>query len=105
MQLFTLPSARRGGRVCESEWPRRAPGCRRADAVPVQYRRGIYPFHQRRSSPHEYGINVACIEGMSPFDFEEVPVNEGQTHPKDRPGGGSGIAGCVRYESNADTSS
>jgi len=66
---------------------------------------GIYPFHQRRSSPHEYGINVACIEGMSPFDFEEVPVNEGQTHPKDRPSGGSVIAGWVRYESNADTSS
>lgn len=45
------------------------------------------------------------VPDMSLFDSEEVPVNEGQTHPKDRPGGGSVIAGWVRYESNADTSS
>lgn len=66
---------------------------------------GIYTFHQRRSSPHEYGVNVACIEGMSPFDFEEVPVSEGRTHPNNRPGGGPVVAGWVRYESNPDTSS
>ncbi|MEX5353801.1 GFA family protein [Pseudomonas juntendi] len=59
---------------------------------------GIYTFHQRRSAPDQYGVNVACIEGMSPFDFPEVPVNEGRTHPKDRVGGGSGVAGWVRYE-------
>lgn len=58
---------------------------------------GIYTFHQRRSRPHEYGVNVACIEGMSPFDFAEVPVNEGRTHPNDRPAGGSTIAGWLRY--------
>ena len=62
---------------------------------------GIYTFHQRRSSPHQYGVNVACIEGMSPFDFEEVPVNEGRTHPKDRAGGGSLVAGWLRYEANS----
>lgn len=33
---------------------------------------GIYTFHQRRSNPEQYGVNVACIEGMSPFDFVEV---------------------------------
>ncbi|MGQ0730338.1 GFA family protein [Acidovorax sp.] len=65
---------------------------------------GIYTFHQRRSSPNQYGVNVACIEGMSPFDFNEVPVNEGTTHPKDRIGGGSAIAGWLRYESNPDVS-
>jgi len=26
---------------------------------------GIYTFHQRRSVPTQYGVNVACIEGMS----------------------------------------
>ncbi|QCP82699.1 GFA family protein [Alcaligenes faecalis] len=61
---------------------------------------GIYTFHQRRSNPEQYGVNVACIEGMSPFDFEEVPVNEGRSHPKDRPGGGSVIAGWLRYQAN-----
>ncbi|WP_368934696.1 GFA family protein [Alcaligenes faecalis] len=61
---------------------------------------GIYTFHQRRSNPEQYGVNVACIEGMSPFDFEEVPVNEGRSHPKDRPGGGSVVAGWLRYQAN-----
>lgn len=63
---------------------------------------GIYTFHQRRSAPDQYGVNVACIEGMSPFDFPVVPVNEGRTHPKDRVGGGSAVAGWLRYESNPE---
>jgi hypothetical protein len=59
---------------------------------------GIYTHHQRRSNPSQYGINVACLDGISPFDFEEVPVNEGRTHPNDRgAGGGSRIAGYLRY--------
>lgn len=63
---------------------------------------GIYTFHQRRSAPHQYGVNVACIEGMSPFDFAEVPVNEGRVHPNDRPPGSSTIAGWLRYQPNTD---
>ncbi len=63
---------------------------------------GIYTFHQRRSAPDQYGVNVACIEGISPFDFPEVPVTEGRNHPKDRVGGGSGIAGWLRYESHPE---
>ena len=63
---------------------------------------GIYPFHQRRSSPDQVGVNVACIEGMSPFDFDEVPVNEGRMHPKDRADGVSVIAGWLRYEANPE---
>ncbi|MCS5931118.1 GFA family protein [Klebsiella pneumoniae subsp. pneumoniae] len=27
---------------------------------------GIYTFHQRRSNPEQYGVNVACIDGVSP---------------------------------------
>jgi hypothetical protein len=63
---------------------------------------GIYTFHQRRSVPHQYGVNVACIEGMSPFDFAEVPVLEGRSHPKDRPDGKSRIAGWLRYRANPE---
>ncbi len=44
---------------------------------------GIYTHHQRRSNPKEYGVNVACLEGVSPFDFPEVPVYDGVHHPRD----------------------
>jgi len=44
---------------------------------------GIYTHHQRRSNPKQYGVNVACLEGMSPFDFQEVPVYDGTRHPAD----------------------
>ncbi|MGZ5786744.1 MAG: GFA family protein [Ramlibacter sp.] len=59
---------------------------------------GIYTHHQRRSNPDQYGINAACLEGVSPFDFSEVPVNEGRTHPKDKiAGSGPDIAGYLRF--------
>jgi hypothetical protein len=59
---------------------------------------GIYTHHQRRSNPDEYGVNAACLDGVSPFDFPEVPVNEGRSHPCDRPAGdGPDIAGYLRY--------
>ena len=58
---------------------------------------GIYTHHQRRSNPHEYGINAACLEGISPFDFEELVVLDGVNHPKDT-GGGDGIAGVLRFD-------
>lgn len=59
---------------------------------------GIYTHHQRRSNPEEYGVNAACLEGVSPFDFEEVPVSEGRIHPNDRgPEGGPDIAGYLRF--------
>ncbi len=57
---------------------------------------GIYTFHQRRSNPQQYGINVACIEGVSPFDFTKVKVIDGVNHPKD--GGAGGVAGYLIYE-------
>ena len=60
---------------------------------------GIYTHHRRRSNPNEYGINAACLEGVSPFDFDEVIVNDGENHPSDDPtGAGSRIAGVLRYE-------
>jgi hypothetical protein len=58
---------------------------------------GIYTHHQRRSDPNEYGVNVACLEGVSPFDFPEVIVNDGVRHPSDGDPG-SGVAGILRYE-------
>ncbi|MEJ1992334.1 MAG: GFA family protein [Maritimibacter sp.] len=56
---------------------------------------GIYTHHQRRSNPNEFGVNVACLEGVSPFDFAEVPVNDGVNHPTDS--GGPRLAGVLRF--------
>jgi hypothetical protein len=47
---------------------------------------GIYTHHRRRSNPNQYGINVACLEGVSPFDFHDVPVINGVNHPSDARG-------------------
>jgi hypothetical protein len=44
---------------------------------------GIYTHHQRRSNTREYGVNVACLDGISPFDFAEVTVLDGANHPSD----------------------
>jgi hypothetical protein len=57
---------------------------------------GIYTHHQRRSNPNQYGVNVACLDGVSPFDFEEVPVTDGINHPNDT-GGPARLAGTLRY--------
>jgi hypothetical protein len=56
---------------------------------------GIYTHHQRRSDPTLYGINLACIEGMSPFDLAEVPVMDGIAHPSDT--GKNRLAGVLRF--------
>lgn len=58
---------------------------------------GIYTHHQRRSNPALFGINVACIEGVSPFDFAEVQVMDGVAHPNDT-GGKARVAGILRFE-------
>ncbi|TWF56907.1 GFA family protein [Neorhizobium alkalisoli] len=58
---------------------------------------GIYTHHQRRSDPSLFGINVACIEGVSPFDFAEVPVMDGVVHPSDT-GSAARVAGMLKFE-------
>lgn len=45
---------------------------------------GIYTHHQRRSNPHEYGYNIGCLEGVNPFELDNVPTNDGVNHPADR---------------------
>jgi len=60
---------------------------------------GIYTHHQRRSNPHQYGVNVACLDGVSPFDFAAVPVLDGENHPSDKVGGGGAVPlGTLRFE-------
>ena len=65
---------------------------------------GIYTHHRRRSNPDELGVNVACLSGISPFDFSEVVVNDGELHPADDPDGRTRIAGVLRFEPAAEPS-
>ncbi|MEA1071114.1 GFA family protein [Sphingomonas sp. LY160] len=58
---------------------------------------GIYTHHRRRSNPTEYGVNVACLEDRSPFDFAEVDVMDGVHHPNDRSGHGDGRVSVLRF--------
>ena len=57
---------------------------------------GIYTHHQRRSNPNQYGVNVACLDGVSPFDFLEVPVVDGVNHPNDT-GGQARRVGTLQF--------
>jgi hypothetical protein len=57
---------------------------------------GIYTHHQRRSNPNQFGVNVACLDGISPFDFSEVEVMDGVNHPSDA-GSASGPVGVLRF--------
>jgi hypothetical protein len=59
---------------------------------------GIYTHHKRRSNPNQLGVNVACLEGVSPFDFPEVQVHDGQRHPGDDPEHKTYAAGVLRFE-------
>jgi hypothetical protein len=45
---------------------------------------GIYTHHQRRSNPSEYSYNVACLEGVDPFDIPGVRELDGVNHPSDK---------------------
>lgn len=59
---------------------------------------GIYTHHKRRSNLNQLGVNVACLEGVSPFDFSEVVVYDGQRHPGDNPTHTTYAAGVLRFE-------
>ena len=58
---------------------------------------GIYTHHKRRSNPDQLGVNAACLEGVSPFDFRELPVLDGERHPADH-GGQVRLAGTLRFD-------
>jgi len=45
---------------------------------------GIYTHHKRRSNPNQYSVNVACIEGVNPFELGSIPTTDGINHSCDR---------------------
>jgi len=61
---------------------------------------GSYTFHQRRSDPDTYGVNVACL-GLNPYhDFPDVAVVDGIHHSRDT--GTMRVAGRLKFEPNPD---
>ena len=38
---------------------------------------GIYTHHKKRSEPIKYGFNIACLEGVDPFDIGEITLANG----------------------------
>jgi hypothetical protein len=58
---------------------------------------GIYTHHQRRSNPDQLGVNVACLLGVSPFDFEDVVVHDGVNHPDDAFSAKPRVAGHLKF--------
>ncbi len=62
---------------------------------------GIYTHHKRRSNSEQLGVNVACLQGVSPFDFEEVVVFDGGRHPADNDEHRTYLAGVLRFEPEA----
>jgi hypothetical protein len=62
---------------------------------------GIHVFHERRFDPEQVGVNAACLNGVSPYDFAEVPVFDGVNHPLDN-GGRFRRAGTLRFEASQD---
>jgi hypothetical protein len=63
---------------------------------------GIYTHHKRRSNRNQLGVNVACLEGVSPFDFREVIVYDGSRHPSDNAEHRTYTAGVLRFEPVSD---
>ncbi|WP_436286458.1 GFA family protein [Sphingomonas caseinilyticus] len=58
---------------------------------------GIYTHHKRRSNPNQLGVNVACLEGVSPFDFREIKVYDGSRHPADNADHKTYLAGTLTF--------
>lgn len=47
---------------------------------------GIYTHHQRRSTPTEYSVNIACIEGIKIEDYLHIGYLDGRdNHSQDAP--------------------
>lgn len=44
---------------------------------------GIYTFHQRRSDPNFYGVNVTCFDHINMRDFANAEITDGIQHPSD----------------------
>ena len=56
----------------------------------------VYRFNTGVAQHNSNPINVACLKGVSPFDFADVPVIDGVNHPTDH-GRGYEIVGHLCF--------
>lgn len=64
---------------------------------------GIHLFHKARSDPDKYGLNVATLDDVRPYeDFPEARVFDGQRHSSDNKGKRY-QAGVMRFEATPGT--
>ena len=63
---------------------------------------GIYTHHKRRSNASQLGVNVACLDGVSPFDFAEVVVFDGTRHPADNAEHKTYVAGTLKFTASPE---
>ena len=42
---------------------------------------GVHTHHEMRTNARTVAVNAACLQGLSPFDFEVVPVIDGASMP------------------------
>jgi hypothetical protein len=47
---------------------------------------GIYTHHRCRLNPELYAYNIACLDGVNPFELGAVPILDGINHPSDKIG-------------------
>ena len=45
---------------------------------------GIHTHNRPRINPKIFGINVACVEGIDPYELKNVGLNDGENHPLDQ---------------------
>ena len=45
---------------------------------------GIYTHHQSRAHPEQFDFNIDCLEGVNPYDMENVQIFDGVNHPCDK---------------------
>ena len=45
---------------------------------------GINTHNRPRINPKIYGINVACVEGINPYELKNVGMSDGKNHPLDQ---------------------
>ena len=45
---------------------------------------GIHTHNRPRINPKIFGINVACVEGINPFELDNIGLNDGENHPLDQ---------------------
>ena len=45
---------------------------------------GIHTHNRPRIDPRIYGINIAFVDGIKPFELKNIPVNDGENHPHDK---------------------